>query len=123
MSDPGRNDPHTPDPTRPADPDLAGRPYADPAADPRIGQPYAEPSSGGRAGLVAAGIIAVLLIIALVAFSTGPGTDPGTTAVIPDQSEQAAPPQDAVPPASPPAAEAPAAETPAPEATPPAPAE
>lgn len=57
--------------------------YHDPAADPRIANQTVVTSSRGYGGIVAAGIIAALLVVAVIAFSTQPGTDPGTTAVIP----------------------------------------
>lgn len=86
-------DPRTPDP-RHIDPNYPSQaphtPYGDPAADPRISDRPVYPDRG-RGGLIAAGVIAVLLVIALIAFSTGPATDPGTTAVIPDQTEEIAP--------------------------------
>lgn len=91
MSDP-RSPDRIPDP-RPNDPDtpyVASSAYSDPAADPRIAdRPL--PAERGRGGLIAAGIIAVLLVVALIAFSRGPSTDPGTTAVIPDHSGETAP--------------------------------
>lgn len=86
------SDPRSPDP-RPIDPNtpyIAPSAYSDPAADPRIAdRPL--PAERGRGGLIAAGIIAVLLVVALIAFSSGPSTDPGTTAVIPDQSGETTP--------------------------------
>lgn len=89
------NDPRTPDPrdaVRPAHADpMPGAPYRDPAADPRIANQTVVQPSSGRGGLIAAGVIAALLVIAVIAFSTGPSTDPGTTAVIPDQSEEIVP--------------------------------
>jgi Meckel syndrome type 1 protein len=48
-------------------------------------------ASSGRGGLIAAGIVAALLVIAVIAFTSGTTTDPGTTAVIPDQTEDTAP--------------------------------
>lgn len=86
LRDPGR-DPGLEPPLDPAldpawdpaqraiDPLLAGRPAA----------------TGGRGGLIAAGIIAALLVIAVIAFSSGTATDPGTTAIIPDRTEQTTP--------------------------------
>ena len=110
-------DPQNPDPRR-ADPNAPPPPFNDPAADPRLNDYQPVPASSGRSGLIAAGVIAVLLVIALIAFSSGPATDPGTTAVIPDQTEETAPAPDAAPelaPATPdataPAGEAPAAPT------------
>lgn len=87
------SDQRPPDP-RHVDPNYPGvrpdSPYGDPVNDPRFGGPPVG-SGGGRGGLIAAGVIAVLLVIALIAFSSGPGTDPGTTAVIPDQSGETTP--------------------------------
>lgn len=104
MTDPRSTDPRL-DPNVP----RPGAPYSDPAADPLINdRPI--PADRGRGGLIAAGVIAVLLVIALIAFNTGPSTDPGTTAVIPEQSEQA------------PANDAPSATPTTPDATAPAPA-
>ena len=102
------------DPRR-MDPAAQQTPYRDPALDPRLADRPVEPSSG-RGGLIAAGVIAVLLVVALLAFNMGPGTDPATTAVIPEQSEQTAPapaPEAAPAPAAP---EAPAAAPTAPAA-------
>lgn len=85
MTDPRLSDPR--DPARPTYTDpIPGAPYRDPAADPRIANQTVVQPSSGRGGLIAAGVIAALLVIALIAFSTGPSTDPGTTAVIPDQT-------------------------------------
>lgn len=82
MSDPRIPDPRNPDPTAPRPP------YGDPAADPRLSDyPVSPARSSGRGGLIAAGIIAVLLVVALIAFSTGPETDPNATATIPGQEE------------------------------------
>lgn len=100
-------DPRTPDRnnTDPAYEDRLHKrpPLSDPAADPL----YVDPTladrpinTRGRGGLIAAGIIAILLVIAVIAFSSGTMTDPETTAVIPDQTEvtpQPAQPSDAVP--------------------------
>lgn len=101
-------DPNTPD-RRPFNQRPAGqRPDADPGLEPPL-DPALDPawdpvqrandplladrpvSTGGRGGLIAAGIIAALLVIAVIAFSSGTMTDPGTTAVIPDQTQQTAP--------------------------------
>lgn len=90
MSDPKFDDPRrAPSPLQ----DQKEPPHSalDPAADPRL-DGYDGPRGSRRSGLIAAGIIAILLVIALIAFTTGPATDPGTTAVIPDQSEDTAPP-------------------------------
>ena len=117
MADPRHNDPRDADlPPLPGHPD-APLSYRDPAADPRLAT-YEAPRSGGRSGLIAAGIIAALLVIALIAFSTGPATDPGTTAVIPEQQgEEFAPPaMDEAPAAVPEAEVDPAAPAPADEA-------
>lgn len=66
--------------------------YRDPAADPRIANQTIVQPSRGYGGIVAAGIIAALLVVAVIAFSTQPGTDPGTTAVIPQPgTEESAP--------------------------------
>jgi hypothetical protein len=113
MSDPRTPDPR--DPTRPAYTDpIPGAPYREPVADPRIANQTVVQPSSGRGGLVAAGVIAVLLVIALIAFTTGPSTDPGTTAVIPDQTtEEMAPAPEAVPAAPAPDASAPIEEAPA----------
>ena len=94
MTDPRIPDPRHTDPTYPGSP--TGSPYNDPSADPRLSErpPY---SGGGRSGLIAAAVIAVLLVIALIAFSSGPTTDPGTTAVIPEQNEEMAPAPEAAP--------------------------
>lgn len=77
--------------TLPPDHPEAPPSVRDPAADPRLDS-YDRPRGSRRSGLIAAAIIAVLLVIALIAFTTGPATDPGTTAVIPDQTENTAPP-------------------------------
>lgn len=93
MSDQNNIDPRRVDPGHPDGPRVAPRsPYTDPAADPRVVNETVVHNSNGRGGLIAAGVIAVLLVIALIAFSSGPGTDAGTTAVIPEQqNEQTAP--------------------------------
>ena len=102
MADPRNIDPDRRDPL---DPQIQS-PYTDPAADPRVANQTVVQPGGGRGGLIAAGIIAVLLVIALIAFSTGPSTDPGTTAVIPEDgaattetapAPEAAPADDAAP--------------------------
>jgi hypothetical protein len=85
MSDPRSYDPR--DPARPGE----RSPYSDPAAEPPVANQTIVQPSGGRGGLIAAAVIAVLLVIALIAFTAGPSTDPGTTAVIPDQTETTAP--------------------------------
>lgn len=72
------------------DPAAAQTPYRDPALDPRPGERRADTGSG-RGGLIAAGVIAALLVVALLAFNMGPGTDPSTTAVIPEQTQQTPP--------------------------------
>ena len=103
MTDPRVPDPRHTDPTYPQGSPHMPPPYGEPGSDPRLSdRPVDSPS--GRGGLIAAGIIAVLLVIALIAFSSGPTTDPGTTAVIPEQSEgmtpapeQPAAPQDTTP--------------------------
>lgn len=100
-------DPNTPDrrpPDHRLDPDPVREPPLDPSLDPsfnpgwdpvqRANDPLLAdrpPATGGRSGLIAAGIIAALLVIAVIAFSSGTTTDPGTTAVIPDQTEQTTP--------------------------------
>lgn len=123
MSDPRIQDPRPIDPNYPH---ATPSPYSDPAADPRLADRPLAPERG-RGGLIAAGVIAVLLVIALIAFNTGPNTDPGTTAVIPDQTETAPAPTANEPSATPapdtlaPAAPAPVAPS-APQ-TAPAPAE
>lgn len=99
MTDPRNPDPRHDDPVY-EDRLHARPPYTDPAdtlADPalqRANDPLLSdrpmPTSG-RSGLVAAGIIAVLLVIAVIAFSSGTVTDPGTTAVIPDQTQDTVP--------------------------------
>ena len=118
MTDPRSTDPRL-DPNYP----RAGAPYSDPAADPLITDRPIPAAERGRGGLIAAGVTAVLLVIALIAFNTVPSTDPGTTAVIPEQSDEAPATMDA-PSAVPAAPEttAPATPAPAPEAAP-APAE
>jgi hypothetical protein len=123
MADPKTPDPHRTDPAYHDDPNSASRSaYSDPAADPRIANQTVIQPSSGRGGLIAAAVIAVLLVIALIAFSTGPATDPGTTAVIPDPNatEEAVPPaaeettppaaEETVPPAAQPADPAPTAD-------------
>jgi Meckel syndrome type 1 protein len=92
-------------PTDPAvDPDAAFDPAVRRANDPVLSE---RPMATGRGGLIAAGIVAALLVIAVIAFSSGTNTDPGTTAVIPDQTDTApAPAPDAAP--QPPATPAPA---------------
>lgn len=83
LRDPGR------DPGLEPPPDPALDPTWDPAQranDPLLADRPA--ATGGRGGLIAAGIIAALLVIAVIAFSSGTVTDPGTTAVIPDRTEQ-----------------------------------
>lgn len=110
MAEPTKNDPR-PDP-RYTDPVYDDRlearpPHADPALDParRVNDPVMAErpmATGGRGGLIAAGVIAVLLVIAVIAFGSGTTTDPGTTAVIPDQTETApAPTAPGVTPAEP----------------------
>lgn len=109
-------DPRSPDPRDPIDassleaPILTPHaPYSDPAADPVIANRAGMKPRGGAGGWIAAAVIAVLVVIAAIAFTSGPGTDPGTTAVIPDQSDDAVPtpqaspaiPGTEVPPASP----------------------
>lgn len=74
-------DPRIPDP-RVTDPNAPRPPYSDPAADPRLTEYPVTPGTG-RGGLIAAGVIAVLLVVALIAFTAGPGTDPDATATIP----------------------------------------
>lgn len=92
-------DPNAPDPRRQGDPRpedarvSPNAPYSDPAADPRIANPARMRSGGSRTGIIVAGIVAALLVIALIAFSSGPATDSGTTAVIPQQSETAPAPE------------------------------
>ena len=111
MAEPTKNDPR-PDPryTDPVyDDRLHARPsHTDPALDPavqRVNDPIMAErpmATSGRGGLVAAGVIAVLLVIAVLAFGSGTMTDPGTTAVIPDQTETApAPTAPGVTPAEP----------------------
>lgn len=89
MSDPRIDDPRRAPPP-PQDQQEPVRSALDPATDPRLDGDDG-PRGSRRSGLIAAAIIAVLLVIALIAFTTGPATDPGTTAVIPDQSEDTAP--------------------------------
>lgn len=119
MTDPRHTDPRDP---RDGLPPLPGHPdeplsYRDPAADPRLANYEGPRGSSGRSGMIAAGIIAALLVIALIAFSTGPATDPGTTAVIPEQGEEFAPSaMDEAPAAVPEAEVDPAAPAPADEA-------
>lgn len=89
------NDPRNPDP-RPVDPAYEARshmqpPHTDPALDPILSDQHVNSTGSGRGGLVAAGVIAVLLVIAVIAFSSGTVTDPGTTAVIPDQTQETMP--------------------------------
>lgn len=99
MAEPTNNDPRRdPRPTDPVyDDRLHARPsHADPALDPaaRVNDPVLAErpmATSGRGGLIAAGVIAVLLVIAVIAFTSGTTTDPGTTAVIPDQTEEQAP--------------------------------
>lgn len=119
MNDPRHTDPRSHDPA-PMDP--AASPYRDPVVEPRVStQTVVQPSSGSG-GLVAAGLIAVLLVVALIAFTSGTTTDPGTTAVIPEQGEEMAPAPEAAPAAptetdaapAAPMGEAPIEETPAP---------
>lgn len=110
-------DPRTPEQRQyvdPAHPDaprvMPQSPYSDPAADPRIANQTIVTPSSGRGGLIAAGVIAVLLVIGLIAFTSTPGTDPGTTAVIPQTDVEPVAPEAA--PAEPMApAPAPAAPT------------
>lgn len=88
-------DPRSPDP-RETHPDFTPQtsmqepPYGDPLREPHLANRPDYPNRG-RTGLIAAGVIAVLLVIALIAFSTGPATDPGTTATIPEQNETMSP--------------------------------
>lgn len=106
--DPRNPDPRNPDPRNldPRDPDqhhadpayedrLHGRlPYSDPAADPVRTDPLLADQpmvTRGRGGWIAAGIIAALLVVAVIAFSSGTVTDPGTTAVIPDATQETMP--------------------------------
>ncbi|MBX9464985.1 MAG: hypothetical protein KL840_18815 [Aquamicrobium sp.] len=104
MSDQNNIDPRRVDPGHPDGPRVAPRsPYTDPAADPRIVNETVVHNRNGRGGLIAAGVIAVLLVIALIAFSSGPGTDAGTTAVIPEQTEQTTEPAPAPAPEAAPA--------------------
>src|SRR5690606_33210100 len=72
-------DPRAPDP-RNVDPTAPHAPYSDPAADPLLTDHRPVTRGGSRGGLIAAGVIAVLLVVALIAFSSGTTTDPGTTA-------------------------------------------
>ena len=99
-------DPRSPDPGYPVDPTPSHpnapytaphSPYSDPAADPLITHPAAVPPRSGAGGWIAAGVVAALVIIAALAFTSGPGTDPATTAVIPDQTENAVPTPNASP--------------------------
>ena len=114
------SDPRTPDPRDPRDPTysdpIPGAPYRDPA-DPRIANQTVVTPSSGRGGLIAAGVIAVLLVIALIAFTSGPSTDPGTTAVIPNQTTEGMAPAPEAAPADP-AAPAPDAQAPLEEEAP-----
>lgn len=98
MTDPRTPDPRL-DPGHPDGPRVAPHsPYSDPAADPRIvNENVVRTGESGRGGLIAAGVIAVLLVIGLIAFSSGPATDPGTTAVIPEQTQEMAPAPEAAP--------------------------
>lgn len=98
-------DHRTPDSRPPVDPIavhpdapnvMPHEPYSDPAADPQIARQPVPPRSN-IGGLMAVGVIAVLLIIAVIAFGSGPGTDPATTAVIPDQQDQMVPTPSASP--------------------------
>lgn len=86
-------DPRHQGPYDPIDPNGAPRsPYTDPGAEPRpINTTVVR--SGSNGGLIAAGVIAVLLVISLIYFASGPATDPGTTATIPDAgvTEEGAP--------------------------------
>lgn len=92
MTDPRAPDPRHTDPNHPGSPEFRpDSPYNDPATDSRLSDYPPVTTGGGRGGLIAAGVIAVLLVIALIAFSTGPATDPGTTAVIPEQGSEPAP--------------------------------
>ena len=126
-TDPRFGDSQSADPRRPVDPHrgdpvyddrLHARP-SDPALDPaaRVNDPVLADrpmATGGRGGLIAAGVIAALLVIAVIAFSSGTTTDPGTTAVIPDQTQETAPapaPAPGVTPAPEAAPEQPAAPT------------
>jgi hypothetical protein len=90
MVDPRRNDPHRPDPIDPLDP-AADPVYREEAADPRVSHHTVvntTRSGGDRFGLIAAGVIAVLLVIAVIAFNMGPSsTDPGTTAAVPEAGQ------------------------------------
>lgn len=115
MTDPRNTDPRYVDPGHPDAPRVAPHsPHTDPAADPRVVNETVVHNSSGRGGLIAAGVIAVLLVIALIAFSSGPATDPGTTAVIPEQIEEMAPaPAPEAAPAEPTAPAAPLEEAPA----------
>jgi hypothetical protein len=115
MADPRSNDPRQyADPTHPDGPRVMPHsPYQDPAADPLIANQTVVTPSSGRGGLIAAGVIAVLLVIGLVAFTSQPGTDPSTTAVIPPQSGEVTPAPEVQP--------APAAPTVAPQVAPEAP--
>lgn len=99
---------------------MAQPPYSDPVADPVLAnQTVIREPSGGRGGFIAAGIIAALLVVALIAFTSGPGTDPATTAVIPAQEDQAVPTPEASPSIAP--SEVPPADDTQAAPTPPAP--
>lgn len=128
-------DPRSPDPRNPADPSSSPpdtpfaaphTPYSDPAADPLIIHPTPVPPRSSAGGWIAAGVVAALVVIAALAFTSGPSTDPATTAVIPDQTDNAVPTPNASPaipgedvapegttPAAPAPAEAPTAQPPA----------
>jgi len=99
-------DPRSPDPRYPVDPSPSHpdapfaaphTPYSDPAADPLITHPAAVPPRSSAGGWIAAGVVAALVGIAALAFTSGPGTDPATTAVIPDQTDSAVPTPNASP--------------------------
>lgn len=99
-------DPRSPDPRYPVDPSPSHPdapftephiPYSDPAADPLIATPAATPPRSGAGAWIAAGVVAALVVIAVLAFSSGPGTDSATTAVIPDQTDEAVPTPNASP--------------------------
>lgn len=103
MVDPRRNDPGRPDPLDPADP-LAPENQALGMHDPASAVPPAP--ARDRFTLIAAGVIAVLLVIGIVAFTSGPGTDAETTATIPPAGQEeivpgAAPADPALEPAAP----------------------
>lgn len=110
-------DPRQQQPYDPIDPNGAPRtPYTDPAADSRTTNTTVV-RSGTNGGLIAAGVIAVLLVISLIYFASGPATDPATTATIPDEpvTEESAPAEtNAAPTESAPAEEAPAEQPAAP---------